>query len=88
MRAVEKAVNDFSGSTESMRSRGARHVKRGILKEHYDVVGQAMIKTLETGLGDAMTDELRECWIKVYGMVKDTMISNNYDWWGKTKQTL
>ena len=78
MKAIEAAVNDFGGIQTALKDLGARHVKRGILPEHYDVVGQAIIKTLEQGLGNGFSDYLRESWTKVYGMVKESMIKDNY----------
>jgi len=78
MRAVEAAVMDFSGMQTALKDLGAKHVPRGILPEHYDVVGQAVIKTLEQGLGDGFTDELRDTWLKLYTNVKESMIKDNY----------
>eukprot|EP01051_Picozoa_sp_SAG22_P003113 SAG22_NODE_147_length_17533_cov_46.384536_12_plen_278_part_00 len=57
---------------------GTRHVKYGVLEAHYDVVGQALLKTLEMGLGDAFTAEVRQAWTEVYGVVSSTMIGDNY----------
>eukprot|EP01052_Picozoa_sp_SAG31_P053898 SAG31_NODE_14051_length_830_cov_0.772914_2_plen_82_part_00 len=58
---------------------GKRHVKYGVLAAHYDVVGQAVLKTLEMGLGDAFTPEVKAAWTEVYGIVSSTMIGDNYN---------
>jgi hemoglobin-like flavoprotein len=36
---------------------GKRHVKYGVLPAHYDVVGQALLATLESGLGAEWTEQ-------------------------------
>lgn len=38
-------------------SLGARHVQVGTIKEHYPLVGRALIETFETYLGDDWTPE-------------------------------
>lgn len=52
---------------------GVRHVAYGVKDEHYDTVGAALLWTLETGLGDAFTDEIKEAWANVYGVLASTM---------------
>lgn len=48
-------------------------------KSYYDVVGQALLKTLEMGLADAFTPALRESWALVYGIVSETMCAVTAD---------
>jgi hemoglobin-like flavoprotein len=52
---------------------GARHVGYGARAEHYAVVGEALLWTLERGLGEAFTPEVRESWTKVYGTLAAVM---------------
>ena len=54
---------------------GRRHVRYGVMDEHYDTVGAALLWTLEKGLGDAFTAEVREAWTTVYGLLATTMKS-------------
>ena len=56
-----------------VRDLGARHVGYGVRAEHYVTVGEALIWTLEQGLGDDFTDEVREAWIATYGLLSDVM---------------
>jgi hemoglobin-like flavoprotein len=44
-----------------------------IPNESYAVVGEALIWTLEQGLGDAFTPATREIWIKLYTLLASTM---------------
>ena len=52
---------------------GRRHVHYGVVDQHYETVGQALIWTLEKGLGSAFTPDVREAWITVYGVLAATM---------------
>jgi hemoglobin-like flavoprotein len=52
---------------------GVRHVAYGVKDEHYDTVGAALLWTLETGLGDAFTEEVKDAWTTVYGVLAETM---------------
>ena len=52
---------------------GRRHVGYGVQASQYETVGAALIWTLEQGLGDAFTPEVREAWLALYGVVATTM---------------
>ena len=52
---------------------GRNHVNYGVKDEHYDIVGAALLYTLEKGLGEAWTPELAEAWTEVYGTVATVM---------------
>lgn len=53
---------------------GLKHVGFSVVPEHYDVVGQALIKCLSTSLGPNMTPAVTNAYLKVYGVVKTTML--------------
>jgi len=50
-----------------------RHVGYGVKDEHYDKVGEALLWTLEKGLGDAFTPQVREAWTALYVAVAKIM---------------
>jgi hemoglobin-like flavoprotein len=52
---------------------GRRHANYGVQPEHYDTVGDALLWTLQTGLGDAFTSEVREAWASAYLFLSTTM---------------
>ena len=52
---------------------GRRHVGYGVADEHYDTVGAALLWTLEKGLGNAFTPDVKDAWIAVYGLLAGTM---------------
>ena len=52
---------------------GRRHAHHGVEDRHYETVGEALLWTLEKGLGPEFTPEVREAWTSVYGIVASTM---------------
>jgi hemoglobin-like flavoprotein len=52
---------------------GRRHAHYGVEDHHYETVGEALLWTLEKGLGPAFTPEVKEAWTTVYGVVAATM---------------
>lgn len=57
---------------------GKRHVDYKVEKSHYDTVGAALLATLEVGLGDGFTAEVKEAWATVYTVMADVMIEAAY----------
>lgn len=53
---------------------GQRHCAYGVKAEHYDLVGQALLWTLEQGLGDAWSSDVREAWSEAYQMIATGML--------------
>ncbi len=53
---------------------GRRHgVLYRVPDDSYDVVGAALLWTLDMGLGEAFTAETRDAWTRVYGLLAKTM---------------
>ncbi len=52
---------------------GRRHAGYGVSERDYETVGEALIWTLEQGLGPSFTPDIREAWTALYGFVADTM---------------
>mmetsp|Transcript_8921 Transcript_8921/g.24726 ORF Transcript_8921/g.24726 Transcript_8921/m.24726 type:complete len:81 (-) Transcript_8921:1198-1440(-) len=66
--------------TKVLKSLGAKHLtKHGLTleKAHYELVGQALIDTLATALGDSFTKDTKEAWVAVYGVITDTMMEGS-----------
>src|SRR5262245_19200859 len=45
-----------------LRALGLRHAVYGVEERHYALVGSALIWTLEQGLGEEFTEEVKEAW--------------------------
>ena len=54
---------------------GRRHRDYGVSDADYDAVGTALLWTLEQGLGPSFTEEVRDAWTAVYGLLAGVMKS-------------
>jgi hemoglobin-like flavoprotein len=52
---------------------GRRHVNYGVQEQHYDTVAAALLWTLEQGLGEAFTPQVRDAWTTAYVLLATTM---------------
>ena len=50
-----------------------RHVVYGVQAQHYDTVGAALLWTLEQGLGNGFTAEVRAAWTEAYILLAGVM---------------
>ena len=55
-----------------------RHVAYGVKPEHYQPVGEALLWTLERGLGEQWTPDLAAAWVAAYTLLSDFMIDEAY----------
>ena len=53
---------------------GQRHVTYGVVPADYDTVGAALIATLEKGLAEDFTPEVRDAWIACYTAIVAEML--------------
>jgi len=68
MQMIATAVGGLDSHDElisAVRALGERHAGYGVTIAHYGLVGQALIFTLERGLGDAFTTDTRSAWAKL-----------------------
>lgn len=52
---------------------GVRHLDYGVKSSHYDTVGAALLWTLEQGLGEGFTTDVKSAWTDVYMLLANTM---------------
>lgn len=64
-------LDDLTGDIMAM---GIRHQAYGVKPEQYKLVGDALIWTLEQGLGRDFTPEVKHAWVKCYAHLADAMI--------------
>jgi hemoglobin-like flavoprotein len=72
--AVNK-LNNFSEVVSDIEALGIRHNAYGVEPKHYDMVGEALLWTLEQGLGDKWNDELLQAWSTLYTTLSEVMIN-------------
>ena len=66
-------LNDLNALVPAVKALGARHCGYGVTTEHYHLVADALLWTLELGLGPDFTPEVRSAWTKVYQVLAATM---------------
>jgi hemoglobin-like flavoprotein len=78
MKMINTAVNALDrleAIVPAVQQLGVRHVGYGVKDKDYDTVGAALLWTLEQGLGDAFTSDVKDAWATVYGVLAGTMKS-------------
>src|SRR5829696_144323 len=71
--AAVKGLDRLDQLIPVVKDLGLRHARYGVLDAHYDTVGEALLWTLEMGLGRGFTAQVREAWAAVYGLLATTM---------------
>ena len=66
-------LRDMPALVATLQALATRHTAYGVRDEHYDKVGEALLWTLEKGLGAAFTPEARTAWAALYGAVAKIM---------------
>ena len=64
---------------EPLQTLGRNHVQYGVQAEDYAKVADALLWTLEQGLGEDFTPELRDAWTETYNIVASVMIEASYE---------
>jgi len=70
---VVASLNEVDEIDPTLQALGSRHAAYGVQDPHYDMVGQALIATLEEGSGDAWTPETATEWNEAYDIVASIM---------------
>jgi hemoglobin-like flavoprotein len=76
MQMIAVAVNALDRLDElvpAVRQLGIRHARYGVKDQHYDTVAEALLWTLERGLGSDFTPAVKDAWTAVYGVLAATM---------------
>jgi hemoglobin-like flavoprotein len=71
--AAVGGLDDLGALAPAVKALGARHAGYGTKPEHYHPVGEALLWTLDKGLGDGFTPDVEAAWTKVYGVLAATM---------------
>jgi len=58
----------------ALKNLGARHIDYGVVEEDYAVAAEALLWTLEKGLGDEFTPEVKLAWVEVYTVLYGIMM--------------
>ncbi|MFG1378791.1 globin family protein [Xanthobacter autotrophicus] len=72
---VVAGLKDLPRIVPAAQNLARKHVGYGVKTEHYAVVGSALLWTLEQGLGEAFTPEVKTAWADAYGLLSSVMIA-------------
>lgn len=67
------ALDRLEALRPALEELGRRHVGYGVQDRHYDLVGGALLWTLEQGLGDGYTASVRDAWTAAYSTLASIM---------------
>ena len=71
--AAVKGLNNLDRLVPIVEELGRRHAGYGVADAHYNTVGEALLWTLEKGLGKDFTPDVKDAWATVYGLLATTM---------------
>jgi hemoglobin-like flavoprotein len=72
--AAVGGLSHFDTLVPAVQALGRRHSGYGVTAAHYTPVGAALLWTLQQGLGDAFTPEVKDAWATAYIILSTTMI--------------
>lgn len=68
-----RGLDNLPAIVPAVQNLGRRHQGYGVKHEDYGTVGIALLWTLQQGLGDAFTPEVKAAWTEVYTVLASTM---------------
>ena len=75
---VVNGLGDLERILPAVSTLAKKHVEYGVTPAHYAPVGEALLWTLERGLGESWNEELAAAWLTAYATLSDFMISEAY----------
>jgi nitric oxide dioxygenase len=72
---VVKSLDKLEQLVPAVQALGRRHAGYGVREAHYATVGEALLWTLEQGLGATFTPPVRAAWAEAYGILASVMIA-------------
>jgi hemoglobin-like flavoprotein len=72
--AIVSRLDQLELLTDEIAAMAQRHVQYGVKPFHYKLVGDALLWTLERGMGKDYTPAVKEAWQTCYKILSDTMI--------------
>ena len=76
MNSIVMNLDKLDKITEDISAMAKRHVDYGVRPAHYKLVGNALLWTLQIGLGDDWNEEVNIAWTACYTLLADTMIQS------------
>ncbi|NJM68879.1 MAG: hypothetical protein HC862_00935 [Scytonema sp. RU_4_4] len=60
--------------SEILKNLGERHARYAVIPEHYPIIGEVLLKTLEEYLGTDWTPDIKQVWSDAYAQIVDLML--------------
>lgn len=79
LNAIVGRLDQLEELSDEIVAMAQRHLEYGVRPPHYKLVGNALLWTLEKGLGSDWNDEVKNAWISCYTLLSDTMIKGAYN---------
>ena len=76
LNAIVIRLDKLQEMSVEIQAMAQRHVGYGVKPAHYKLVGNALLWTLEKGLGDDWTQDVKAAWTACYTILADTMIKS------------
>src|SRR5262245_32687611 len=70
---VVHGLDDVEALVPTVKDLGRRHARYGVVDCQYDTVGEALLWTLEQGLGSNWTPEVKAAWQGAYSLLAGVM---------------
>ena len=71
--AAVAGLNQLDAMVPRIQDLGRRHAVYGVRENDYDTVAGALLWTLEKGLGEAFTPDVKSAWVETYTVLAATM---------------
>ena len=74
-----RGLTDTNALVPVLHALGRRHSGYGVTDAHYTTVAEALLWTLQQGLGDEFTAETREAWVAAYSLMASVMQQGGHE---------
>lgn len=71
--AAVRGLSDPNALIPVLTALGRRHTGYGVVDAHYTTVAEALLWTLEQGMGEEFTSETRNAWVAAYTLMATVM---------------
>lgn len=71
---IVRKLDKLDTVVEEINALARRHNRYGARAEHYPVIGECLIYTIKTGIGDRWNKDMEDAWIAVYEVLSKAMI--------------
>ena len=77
--AAFSLLGDLGTLVPILQDLGNKHVKYGVLPEHYPLVGNCLVQTVATALKEDFTTEVEDAYLVLWAVIETTMIGDHYN---------